>query len=127
MVVSFYERFFTFVELDPIKSSKRDYNYTFGKDLDFIERARLILNLCNRIAQKEEIALFNNHTSIFIPVNIIEYIINTADEVMNNEDENERKMAMLMAESLHQHPEGMEYLYLRSKVFTSNRSELKLY
>jgi hypothetical protein len=40
---------------------------------------------------------------------------------MESDDRNARDMSLLVAEALHEHPRGVEFLYLRSKTFSSNR------
>jgi hypothetical protein len=43
--------------------------------------------------------------------------------VFECDDDNARQMSNLVARSLYGHDAGMEYLYLRSKVFRTNRTE----
>lgn len=114
------------VDFKSITSNKMDYDYFIGEDKDFIERARIMIELCTRIGMREGIDLFQHQKDFPIPQSILRDSIGYLDEVMINNDENARKMSMLVAESLFNHDSGSEYLYLRSKTFSSNRGKLSL-
>lgn len=115
-----------FVDFRSIKSYQRDYDYFIGRFEDFIERAKVVINLCTKIAAANNVEIFAANKEFPLPQDILEYQLTFLEKVMENDDENARRMSMLVAESLYQHPEGIEYLYLRSKTFNSNRDELNL-
>jgi hypothetical protein len=45
------------------------------------------------------------------------------EKVFHCADDNARKMSNLVAQAMSGYDKGMEYLYLRSKVFQTNRPE----
>lgn len=105
------------VDFSSIEKTHRNYDYQMGRDEVFIERAKLVIQLCQTIAKQKKIELFDFNASFSLLNDMLELL----DKVMESSDPHARSMAMLVAESLHDHPKGMEYLYLRSKVFTSQR------
>jgi hypothetical protein len=108
------------VDFNSIAKLHRDYNYTIGFDKDLTERARLVSELCGQIAQKEGLSLFEKRGEFPLPVNIIDSMLTYVDRVMESDDNNARSMSLLVAEALHEHPRGLEFLYLRSKTFTTH-------
>jgi len=113
------------VDFLSIEKQHRDYDYKIGIDNDFVLRTKIISALCMHIAHNENIDLFGKQEGIYLPESLLNDMLNIINIVMDSNDSNARKMSMLVAEALHNHPEGMEYLYLRSKVFESVR-DLKL-
>lgn len=105
------------VDFGSIEKRRLDYEYSIGIDLDFVERARLVIELCGNIAGKEGLSLFEEAGEFPLPHTILEDLLLYVDKVMESEDLNARGLSMLVAESLHDHPLGLEYLYLRSKTF----------
>lgn len=105
------------VDFGSIEKCRVDYEYSIGIDLDFVERARLVIELCSNIAGKEGLPLFEEAGEFPLPHTILEDSLLYVDKVMESDDANARGLSMLVAESLHDHPDGLEYLYLRSKTF----------
>lgn len=114
------------VDFNSIESIKRNYDFFLGRDEDFIERAKNIISLCSLIAESENLLIFEKQREFPIPKSILDNLLDYIDVIMENYDMNSRKMSMLVAESLSKHEVGMEYLYLRSKTFISNRKRLDL-
>ena len=106
------------VDFGSTQEISRDYSYSVGVDRDLTERARLVTELCGQIAQKEGVTLFEESGAFPLPANILEILLAYVDRVMENDDRNARSMSLLVAEALHEHPRGLEFLYLRSKTFT---------
>ncbi len=115
------QNFIEKVNFNSIKTIHRDYTYTIGIDLDFKERASIMIQYCQIIAEKHDIELNENINDNLHPNKIIEYLLSALDEIMNSANNSIRDFALLFAESLCGHPKGAEFLYLRSKTFTSNR------
>jgi len=109
------------IDLTSIKKTHIDFDYAIGKDLDFIERAKLVIQLCANIAQVNGMNLFSNEPAFPLQDNILDHILSIMDQVMESSDPLEREMALLVSQGFHGHPDGIDYLYLRSKVYTSYR------
>jgi hypothetical protein len=105
------------VDFDSIEKIHRDYTYAIGIDRDLMERARLVSVICDTIARKEGITLFAESGAFPLPPGILDELLTYVDRVMDSDDRNARDMSLLVAEALHEHPGGLEYLYLRSKTF----------
>jgi hypothetical protein len=114
------------VDLRSLKKHHHDETYIVGRDLDFMERAAVVRELASLYAAEEGLTLFTDETTFPLPADILERLLDNLDMIMDSYDSNARSMSMLVAESLHGHSLGTEYLYLRSKVFASNRAELSL-
>jgi len=108
--------------LRSIEKSQQEYTFSIGRDTDMIERAGLMIFLCEAIAQSNDIRLYGEDGQMPLTENILNDLLAYIPAVMEMEDSNQRAMARLMAEALHQHPEGLDYLYLHSKVFKSSRT-----
>ncbi len=54
---------------------------------------------------------------------LLEDLMRYVGRVFDCDDNNARKMSNPVARSLYGHDAGVEYLYLRSKVFRTNRTE----
>jgi hypothetical protein len=109
------------IDLQSIDKIKRDFDFTLGLDTDFIERAKLVTDLCQLLAKEKGFDLFEPHQDFHFSASILNDLLAYVDSIMESDDDNARKMSMLVAESLYKHPDGMDYLYLRSKVFTAQR------
>jgi len=109
------------IDLRSIEKTHRDHTIPLGVDRDFSERASLIADLCKAIAEKEGIRLFDAGGTFPLPDTIAADLMAYVQKVLDCDDANARPMANLVAEALYRHHEGMEYLYLRSKTFRSNR------
>lgn len=109
------------VNFKDVKKVERNFNYKLGTDYDFHQRALFACSFCEAIAQQNKLDLYTSNNDFSLPENIIDELLSHLDKLMETSRENDRGMAMLVAESLHNHPQGMEYLYLRSKSFITNR------
>ncbi len=98
-----------------------DHDTKWEIDGQFLNRARLVGQLCERLASKRGITLFGADDPFPLPATILTDLMGYVGRVFDSLDDNARRMSNLVAQSLHGHDEGMEYLYLRSKVFTTNR------
>lgn len=105
------------VDFKSIEKRQIDYGYSIGIDLDFLERGRLITELCIKIAEKEKIAIFGEGGSFPLSATILDELLLYVEKVMESDDQNSREMSLLVAEALHEHPRGIEFLNLRSKTF----------
>jgi len=105
------------VDFESIEKKHIEYDYTIGLDLDFIERAKLVKNFCRLLAEKENLKLYEKNGIFPLEENILEDLLSCVDFVMESDDPNARSLSLLVAEAFHNHSEGMEYLYLRSKTF----------
>ncbi|MEM6844634.1 MAG: hypothetical protein AAF632_20625 [Bacteroidota bacterium] len=114
------------VNFASIEKQERNYDYFLGRDNDFIERAKLAMQVCRKIAEIKGIAIFEHCNTFPLKKTIVNDLLQFIDRIMESEDTNARSMSLLIAESLHSHPQGIEFIYLRSKTFTSNRGALKL-
>jgi hypothetical protein len=106
------------VDFDSIEKRHRGYDFSLGKDLDFVERARLIVELCEGLAGKDGLALFGEGGAFPLPPTIIEDLLAYVDDIMENDDRNAREMSLLVAEAMNEHPQGVDYLFLRSRTFS---------
>jgi hypothetical protein len=106
-----------YVDFTSIRKQHRDYDYSVGPDLDLVERARLIIELCTLLAQADETDLFGSTGDFPLAATIVDDLLVYVDTVLVSEDKNAREMSLLVAEALHEHPRGTEYAYLRSKTF----------
>jgi hypothetical protein len=100
-----------------------DHDVEWALDRAFMDRARLVAELCGRLAEQRGLALYGTDTPFSLPASILQDLMRLVGRVFDCADDNARKMSNLVAQSLHGHDEGMEYLYLRSKVFRTNRTE----
>lgn len=106
------------VDFTSLEKKHRDYTYQLGRDLDFCARARLVTQLCRRQAEKEGLDLFGSQGVFCLSSDLETELFKYLDLIMENDDKNAREMALLTAEAFHNHPDGMNFLYLRSKTFT---------
>ena len=109
------------INFDSIKKFHRDYPYTIGVDLDFKERPHIVIEYCKLIASTFSIELNNDVNDLIHPDNILEYLYSIMEDIMLTNDNSVRSVSMLLSESLHNHSEGSDYLFLRSKTFESER------
>lgn len=105
------------VDFESIEKRQMDYEYFIGTDLDFLERSRLITELCIKIAEKEKIAIFEEGGTFPLSATVLDDLLLYVEKVMESDDQNARAMSLLVAEALHDHPLGIEFLKLRSKTF----------
>jgi hypothetical protein len=108
------------VDFRSIEKVHRDFDFVLGIDRDFAERARLMILLCDHLMQAAGTPLFTGSGEFFLPESILDDLLLYIDRIMESDDRNARDMSLLVAEALHEHPRGVEFLYLRSKTFSSN-------
>ncbi len=105
----------------------KDYPVLLAMDKQFLDRALLILEVCATIANDRGLILFGDEQPLPLPMNIMEIFMDLVSKVFESDDEHARKISRLVARAFHDHDLGIEYLYLRSKTFRTNREEpLKL-
>jgi len=112
------------VDFSSIKRPDCGFEYVFNIDIEMLKRCQLMLEFCQALAHDEGFTLFSETGSLPLPPTILHDFMKYVDIIMDSDDQNARGMALLVAESLHEHPAGIQYLYLNSKVFISNRTEL---
>lgn len=112
------------MDLRNIAKRHHGETYLLGRETNFTERARCVRHIVNFIAKHEGLELYTPDGTSPLPADIPDHLLSLMDSIMETTDNNARSMSMLVAEALHGHEAGSEYLYLRSKVFTSNRSHL---
>jgi len=105
------------IDFKSIEKRHTDYNYSIGLDLDFIERAKLVIEFCKLIAAKSAIDLFGDSGGFPLPATILDDLLHNVDVVVENDDQNARGLSMLVSQSFNEHNEGFDYLVLRSKTF----------
>lgn len=106
------------IDLESIEKRHADYDYTIDLDFDFIERAKLVQRFCELLAEKEKLNLYSTAEAFPLDENVLRDLLSYVDTVMDSEDANARSLSLLVAEAFHEHPQGAEYLYLRSKTFS---------
>lgn len=109
------------LDIAPMPHVEHDVKWAIDKP--FLGRVSLVAKLCERLASKRGLRLFDGSDPFPLPPTIIEDLMRCIGRVFECDDANARKMSNLVARSLHGHDAGMEYLYLRSKVFRTNRTE----
>jgi hypothetical protein len=109
------------IDLRSIEKVHRDYEYAMGIDRDMVERARLVIRVCDEMMREGGGSLFSEGGPFPLPPTLVDDLLGYMDRIMENDDRNARDMSLLVAEALHEHPRGLEFLYLRSKTFSSNR------
>jgi len=112
------------VDLRSIAKRHHGETYVLGRNTDFIERVRCVQTVADLIAEDDGLDLYAPDAAFPLRKDILDHLLSLMDGIMENPDTNARAMSMLVAEALHGHEAGSEYLYLRSKVFTSNRPQL---
>jgi hypothetical protein len=109
-----------FLDITPMPDV--DHDTEWAVDPTFLQRAALVAELCTRLANRRGFTLFNDEDSLPLPATIVRDLADYVGRVFECADENGRKMSNLVAIALHGHDAGMEYLYLRSKTFRTNRT-----
>lgn len=109
------------VVLKSIKKSNREYTYQVGVYTDMVERARWMTILCEMIAADKKITLYGDDDILPLREDVSSYLNQYINEAMVQNNSNERAIAKLVAEAFFDHPDGIEHLYLNSKVFKSAR------
>ena len=96
------------------------YELSFIPDKGMLERCRLMIDICSHIALLNDVTIFEQVPAFPISEQIIDQLASLVDNILDF-DLNDRGIAKLVAESLEGHPQGMDYLYLNSRQFTSQR------
>ncbi|EHQ29747.1 hypothetical protein [Mucilaginibacter paludis] len=105
-----------------IEKASQEYSYDIRADEVMIQRSVMVTYLCEQIAADRGLQLYGTDGELPLPEKSLDYFLSYLDQIMLQENANDRSMSRLVAESLHDHPEGLEYLYLHSKVFRSERN-----
>ena len=100
-----------------------DIRPNWAVDAGFVARARLVGELCQSIASRRGETLFGDEDPFPLPRTIVNDLIDYVPRGFDCVNGNARKMSHLVARALHGHTAGMEYIYLRSKTFRSERTE----
>jgi hypothetical protein len=110
-----------FSDIAPMPYVEHDVKFVIERD--FLARARLVVDLCGRLAAQRGLTLFGAGAPFPLPPTIVDDLMAYVGRVFDCADENARRMSNLVAQALHGHDDGMEYLYLRSKTFRTNRPD----
>jgi hypothetical protein len=92
-------------------------------DRQFLNRALLIVEVCEKIAADRGLLLYGDEAPLVLTPNIVETLMTLVPRVFECDDDHTRQMSRLVARAFHSHEQGIEYLYLRSKTFRTNRDE----
>lgn len=114
------------VDFSNIGKQTGEYGYCIQVDHSLYRRAELMVKMCKKIAEQKGIEIFTKSKSFPVSNEINSLLHWVMNDIMIMKDSNERAISRLLAEAFHNHEEGMNYLYLRSKVFKSNRDEIIL-
>lgn len=109
------------IDLKSIKKSHIEFNYDIIPFTDMIERARLVIRVCEDIATLNKYNLYGSNGEFSLQQDFFEELLEITAQVMETDDLAAREMSLLVAQAFDQHPDGINYLYLRSKVYTSER------
>ncbi|MEM7659468.1 MAG: hypothetical protein AAF399_25340 [Bacteroidota bacterium] len=109
------------VDHQSIAKQHREISFSLGKDRDMIERATLVIQLCEQIANQQNDSIWHQSTELNLPSSLLDDLTTLVDYLVDSTDSNARSMSLLVAEALEGHPSGTEFLYLRSKTFQSQR------
>ncbi len=110
-----------FLDIAPMPYVEHDTAWAI--DRPFLARALLVAELCAGLAAKRGIALFGDDDPFPLPATIVPDLSAYVGKVFDCADANARRLSNLVAQAMTGHDQGMEYLYLRSKVFRTNRPE----
>lgn len=106
------------IDLNSIQSGHYDYKYELAINKEFIERMKLMIQLCEDIATSNNMDIYSDN-AFGLTVTMMTDLFNIADIMFDTKDENASKKSLMLARALHNHREGMEYLYLNSRKFTN--------
>ena len=98
-----------------------EYGVKWAVDKPLIVRAGMVRTFCEKIAACQGESLYGEDGILPLPPSIVEDIVGYVGKAFDCDDDNIRNISNLVARSLHGHDAGMEYLFLRSKVFLSKR------
>ena len=109
------------ITLISFERSTQEYSYEPAAAEEMIERARLVTVLCEQLASVHGVNLYGQDGLLPLRQGTLLYFLNYVNHVIETDQPEQRGMARLVAESLHGHLDGLQYLYLHSKVFNSPR------
>jgi len=107
-----------FKKLNPVKY---DFEYQIKPDNNMLKRSMIMVKACEIIAETKSLPIYEKNHSFPLPRNIFSQLLKAIDGIMDVDQDYKRSTALLVAEAFHDHAEGMDFLYLRSKKFASNR------
>lgn len=105
------------VDFRSIGKVERNYDFILGVDEPMVERARYVERLCRAVSELDGMNLYESTGPFRLEPHLLDDLLAHVDTVLDSPDRNARDMSLLVAEALHDHPCGTEYLYLRSKTF----------
>lgn len=105
------------VDFRSIQKLDRNYEFALGIDWEMAERARYVERLCRAVCKQAGGDLYDSTGPLRLTPDLLDDLLKYVDSVMDSDDRNAREMSLLVAEALHGHPCGTEYLYMRSKTF----------
>lgn len=105
------------VDFRSIQKLERNYEFALGIDGEMAERARYVERLCRAVCERTGGDLYDSTGPFPLSPDLLDHLLGYVDSLMDSDDRNAREMSLLVAEALHGHPRGTEYLYLRSKTF----------
>ncbi|MCB0448123.1 MAG: hypothetical protein KDD03_11545 [Gelidibacter sp.] len=114
------------VDFKNIGKQKGTYEYVVETDTAMKDRANLMIQMCEKLSVSMGLKLYEQCNRIPLSKSHIKFLYKSMQEIMQSSNANQRAICRLLAEAFHSHTEGIEYLYLRSKIFKSNRSNLTL-
>ena len=105
------------VDFRSIRKLHRTFDFAVGIDEEMAERARYVERLCRAVCEQAGGDLYASTGPLRLSPDLLNHLLGYVDSMMDSADRNAREMSLLVAEALHGHPRGTEYLYLRSKTF----------
>lgn len=110
------------IDLKSIKKNHVEFDYGIGPFLDMIERANMVIQICHELAVLNDCSLFGVDGEFSLHQGFFEELQFTMETIMSTDDIPARELSLMVAQAFDGHPDGINYLYLRSKVFTSKRN-----
>lgn len=100
-----------------------DHEIVWKLDAEFVLRARFVEGFCRRMATDFGVELFGDDRPFPMPKSIIDDMLKLVEHVFDSPSSGANRMSNLLAQAFCGHKEGIEYVYLRSKTFKTNRTE----
>lgn len=117
------------VDFSNLDSNYREFAFIKVIDTRFIKRAKYMLQAIKYFGEFESVQVLTEYKPFQLPENILDSLVSLIDSIINPDiitTSNQNALAHLCAEAFYDHPEGIEYLYKRSKIFKSGRNDLKM-
>ncbi len=105
------------IDFESIQKSHFDYRFNLLLDEDFIERALLAIELCCRLADRQGVKIWETGGAFPLQPSLLSDLLKAVGNIVESEDANARETALLVATALHDHPQGLDFLFLRSRTF----------